>query len=239
MIRFCAKSAKKRRAFSLIELLAVITIMGLLMGMIVTASVVVARKQRAASTQKLLLKLDHVLEEYLAQRNVVPAFVPAAYATEVPVPRALRSWNGVEYPDQPDVSVFLRSARGVGQCDTLIASIPEQFLRVTPEGIVTAVDSWAEWPETPYGLIYYVHPDNHLAQALYGRCVNKRPYFLSAGPDGHFGHPQEIAESGIEVSDMQEQVDLLNEWRSDNTYSIQGVDTELRLGRALFQAVVD
>lgn len=36
-------------------------------------------------------------------------------------------------------------------------------------------------------VIYYVHPQNTLAQALYGKCQNGRPYFMSAGPDGLYG----------------------------------------------------
>lgn len=36
-------------------------------------------------------------------------------------------------------------------------------------------------------VIYYVHPENTLAQDLYGQCLNGRPYFMSAGPDGFYG----------------------------------------------------
>jgi type II secretory pathway pseudopilin PulG len=60
----------------------------------------------------------------------------------------------------------------------------------TPWEVVTGTGSAARYPMAGTGgrpLIYYVHPENTLAQALYGRCQNGRPYFLSAGPDGRYG----------------------------------------------------
>ena len=45
-------------------------------------------------------------------------------------------------------------------------------------------------------LIFYVHPNNRLAQDLYGRCVNGRPYFFSAGPDGLYGTSSQFTEDG-------------------------------------------
>lgn len=59
------------------------------------------------------------------------------------------------------------------------------------------------WPIRDQTLIYYIHPNNRRdrspsgnpefpdAQELYGSIVNGRPYFLSAGPDRFYGHPEE------------------------------------------------
>ncbi len=237
---------RSNRGFTLLELLAVMAIIGLLAGMIVTASVVVVKKQRVRTTRDVLMKLDQVLEEYLSQRNAVPAFIAVQYDRVPDDTAVLHSYRGEDYPDRPDASVFLRSVRGVGECDLLMSGLPDRYLiRTNGErddelGAMPSVgDAWGEWPDDPRGLVYYVHPDNHLAQAFYGRCVNRRPYFVSSGPDGKFGHPGEIALSGVGVEDAQELQDQLIEWRSDNVYSYEGVDVEMAVGRAALTAVPD
>lgn len=126
-------------------------------------------------------------------------------------------YAGSDHVRRPEVSVFLDQVAGFGSVDDTLQAIPPQFLRsfelpeagfggVTPgdERIKrTLVDAWAgeePWavgtgPGTRYPmagiggipLIYYIHPDNALAQDLYGRCVGGRPYFLSPGADGRYG----------------------------------------------------
>lgn len=65
----------------------------------------------------------------------------------------------------------------------------------------SVLDSWSDdgwknygvdsvgstWPVRKQQIVLYVHPDNLLAQDLYGRCQNRRPYFMSAGPDKSYG----------------------------------------------------
>lgn len=108
----------------------------------------------------------------------------------------------------PVIDVFLRQIRGVGEADAIIANLPDRYIQpiTTPVGAGTTgtaegearstmLDSWAtsgaQWLP-PYPLlestpILFVHPQNLLAQDLYGRCVNGRPYFLSAGADRLYG----------------------------------------------------
>ena len=69
-----------------------------------------------------------------------------------------------------------------------------------------------------------MHPDNELAQALYGRCLNERPYFVSAGPDGLFGTTDEIkrvcrtsASSGASPEEVERAIAALE----DNIYSYE------------------
>lgn len=122
----------------------------------------------------------------------------------------------------PDASVFLLQARGVGTVDSVISEIPERFLALTigertgesPEedGVEndttpSVLDAWADkqtferpWPILGSHMILYVHPENALAQAMYGRCVNGRPYFMSAGADGIYGSKAEVAARGGESS---------------------------------------
>ncbi|MEC9372409.1 MAG: type II secretion system protein, partial [Planctomycetota bacterium] len=128
---------------------------------------------------------------------------------ELTDPLAFPMYNNRQYPRFPDASVFIRRAQGVGAVDSVIASIPVSYLTVTAiqpgtseydtqrdaETTPSVLDSWARgsWPGAGFPAaeqqyIYYVHPDNDFAQAMFGRCVNRRPYFMSAGPDEAYGH---------------------------------------------------
>ena len=69
-----------------------------------------------------------------------------------------------------------------------------------------------------------MHPDNEVAQALYGRCLNERPYFVSAGPDGLFGTTDEIkgicrsaGNSGASPEEVEKAIAALD----DNIYSYE------------------
>lgn len=112
---------------------------------------------------------------------------------------------------------------------------------VTP----SIVDSWAEqdwqapWlmieeptnasipgsPRTLQQLVFYVHPDNKLAQALFGKCEAGRPYFMSAGPDQFYGipyeQPQIIAHHGLKPGNTATETfqQAMKRAREDNIYS--------------------
>ncbi len=138
------------------------------------------------------------------------------------------------FPRRPDASVFIKQAKGTGEVQRIIGGINEQFLRVTNEptnadpkrrdATPSIVDAWGHqdwpaldpllpWPPETQQLIYYVHPRNMLAQDLYGRCVNGRPYFFSAGPDLKYGLSVELPSS----STMEDVHALLE----DNVYSYE------------------
>lgn len=102
------------------------------------------------------------------------------------------------------------------------------------------------WPIREQTLIYYIHPNNRRdrsanhefpdAQELFGSVVNGRPYFLSAGPDRFYGHPEEGPEiesffgmsraAGESVEDYKNRV--LRKAREDNLYSAP-VNIEFRI----------
>lgn len=115
---------------------------------------------------------------------------------------------------------------------------------VTP----SVVDSWADsgwqepWPmiedpnfasvagnpRTLQQLVFYVHPENVIAQALYGKCESGRPYFMSAGPDLFYGisyeHPYAAAHHGMSVGDYGNddakfRQAVMKKSRQDNVYS--------------------
>lgn len=70
-------------------------------------------------------------------------------------------------------------------------------------------------------LIYYVHPSNRLAQDLFGKCRNNRPYFMSAGPDKLYGLGGDYQDVG-EITDEE-----LGEALDDNIYSYEPEPVDL------------
>lgn len=143
---------------------------------------------------------------------------------------------------RPDAAAFIEQTRGFGEVDSIITSIPDRFLRLTvqnrnPQGpsdsaevrnekstAPSVVDAWATpgWPVDDQGdatfpierqqVIYYVHPDNTLAQDLYGQCVNRRPYFMSAGPDQLYGLTNGPSRANTTVEEAES-------FTKDNIYS--------------------
>jgi prepilin-type N-terminal cleavage/methylation domain-containing protein len=122
-------------------------------------------------------------------------------------------------------------------------NIPGRASDPTP----SVVDAWSQenweapWdavevvPSAPDGrlplqqLVFYVHPKNPLAQEYYGKCVNERPYFMSAGPDMFYGTKSElpyiIARYGLVEDQLGAETPLefkqrvLKTAREDNLYS--------------------
>jgi len=140
-----------------------------------------------------------------------------------------------KHPRFPDAAVFLRQASGYGAVDDILAAIPDRFLFITRRGsrdealsedlTPSVIDSWSDeewnapWPLLEQQVIYYVHPSNTAAQALYGRCDANRPYFMSAGPDKKYGNAFEV-DALTEDGPTMEQAESLLE---DNLYSTPGV----------------
>jgi len=232
----------RRRGFTLIEMIAVVSIIAVLMGLAVTTGVLVIKRQEVATTKGLLSSLDRALEEYIVELGgTIPPYIDTAYFG-VPGP-ALTAGGGFAtndpddmspnsfylskaYPRHPDAAVFIKQASGIGAVDQIISGLGDRFLIPTPsfdgpddpdieEQDVTPsiVDPWGDttlwaatandpsvndWPilDPAARVIFYVHPNNRLAQDLYGECVNGRPYFFSAGPDGLYGTTSQLSGSG-------------------------------------------
>lgn len=166
---------------------------------------------------------------------------------------AYSEYQGRIYPRYPDASVFIRQVRGYGDVDAILEGLGEQWLTPTPirldasagstdpqESDVTpsARDAWSgdgwtggrddgpSWPvlDPDAGLIFFVHPQNLLAQELYGRCVNRRPYFFSAGPDRLYGVTNQIPEgAGLtgERNDSDAAIEQALTGLADNLYSYE------------------
>lgn len=200
-----------RNGFTLLEMLVVVGVMVLLIALITGVGVTVLRGRETAATNNLLVTLDRALDEYKLRVGSFPAYVPEDYqyvpgeAVDQSETEYFRDYQGKTHPRRPDAAVFIKQAIQVPECAEIIRGIDQRFLvlTVTDESssdrkkndvTPSVVDSWAKggwgkpWdPVAENHLVYYVHPDNALAQALFGRCKNRRPYFVSSGPDGKYG----------------------------------------------------
>ncbi|TVQ32853.1 MAG: type II secretion system protein [Phycisphaeraceae bacterium] len=235
--------SRPRRGFSLIEVLVVISVIALLITLVVGAGVTLIARGQTSATQDLLRTMDRALEEFIAtNNNVIPTYKAGSF-DRVPVEtNEVENYLGADHSRRPDAGVFLRQVRGFGETDAIIQGLPDRFIVTTPlgpnpndESMTSLIDYWGEpnWPPPDVGsgqlselemsrqqFIYYVHPDNSLAQDLYGRCVNRRPYFMSAGPDRKYGLTSEFSPGETPNAMFNEQA---IEALEDNLYSYPGV----------------
>ncbi len=151
------------------------------------------------------------------------------------------------FPKKPSAAVFLRQSRGIAESESILAGLPSDIFISTPRGVVatptgdqpaetdalTILDPWAvpapEWtrfksgstpvyPALQQSYYVYVHPDNLLAQSLYGACVNGRPYFVSAGPDRTMGLSAEFPDEVFNLDAASKRVAVEGALK-DNIYS--------------------
>lgn len=221
-------SSARRGGFTLVELLVVVAILGVLIGLVAGVGPVVFANQRVSYAKKVLSTLDRVLDEYISVTGGAPKFVATQYIGTPGTDNQLTNYQGQDYPARPDAAVFLFQVRGTGACDSIVSALPGDVLKITTPGSVSTIagvvpsvlDPWASpgwgppWPVGQQQLIYYVHPDNKLAQDLYGACVNRRPYFMSAGPDKFYGLRRE-PDTGTPAVSVEEAEGRL----ADNIYS--------------------
>lgn len=146
--------------------------------------------------------------------------------------------GGRDYPRFPDASVFLRQALAAGVGDSVLAALPSSSVVLTvtdddpsapadeTDRTPSILDQWG--PVDPawtagYVLfggvpILFVHPSNLLAQELYGKCLNGRAYFMSAGADRLYGATNQLTSDGSRATtqaDFARAVQALK----DNLYS--------------------
>jgi len=238
------------RGFTLVELLIVISVIAILIAIVLAASKGVVGRQKERVTQNLLIALDRALDEYKTEVGAFPVYDADAYKG-VPGPdNELTNFpkaaggDGEEHPARPDVAVFIAQVSGFGEVDSVLKEIPGRFSRITSAKNLdqdqqdltpSYVDGWAEkdWPASedpskPYPIrqqqvIYYVHPENVLAQALYGQCASGRPYFVSAGADKQYGLGGDSEGRAYQGETDEQHKVRLESYLKDNLYSYKGV----------------
>ncbi len=201
------RSRTSRNGFTLVELLVVIAVLFVLVSLSITVGALVTAGGNKRATQSVLSSLDRALQEYVGITGTVPPYVPNQYEA-VPGPdAALTDYEGLMQPRRPDTAVFVSQVSGIGEAGSIINNLPSRFRfartgipngtgafnRIISAETPSIIDAWGDtdWAipylATEQHLVYYVHPDNTLAQDLYGACINGLPYFVSAGADGLYG----------------------------------------------------
>jgi prepilin-type N-terminal cleavage/methylation domain-containing protein len=232
------------RGFTLIEVLIAVAIIVILIAAVFAVGQQVITRQKVNQTKGVLSSLDRALEEYRIESRVLPKLDTEDYldrlwrdfsggpspvmndATSQTFLGMVDTYRGEEFAWLPNAAYFIFLSEGYENIDSIIAGIPGQFSRTVQvdNGVFRTqiLDAW----DNP---IIFVTADNPLAQALFGECPSDRPYFMSAGPDGHYGVPTDIPAQGLSGPDLTRKI---NELREDNIYSVTpgSVDASFNYG---------
>ncbi len=221
-----------RRGFTLIEVLVAVTIIIILIGAVFAVGQQVFTRQKINQTKGVLTSLDRALEEYRIESRVLPKLDTDDYLDQLwrdftggtsPIVNdatgqtflgALATYRGEEFAWLPNAAYFVYLSDGYENIDSIIGGIPDRFTsNVQADDSVFRTQILDAW-ENP---ILFVTPGNPLAQAIFGECVSERPYFMSAGPDGHYGVPTDVPALGLNGQELERRI---REMREDNIYSI-------------------
>lgn len=219
-------------AFTLIEVLIAIAVIVILIAAVFAVGQQVITRQKINQTQGILSSLDRALEEYRIETRIMPRLNIDDYERGLwyaenggtsPVVNdrtgqtfvgGVANYRGDRRTWLPNAAYFLYIADGYENIDAIIRGIPSQFSRTVQisSGVfrTQVLDAW----DNP---ILFITPDNPLAQALFGACPSDRPYFMSAGPDGHYGVPTDLGLDGVPANDLPNR---LASYREDNIYSV-------------------
>jgi len=213
-----------RRAFTIIEMMMVIALVGLLLTITVMVTQGLVGQSKVRQCEEIMAALDSLLTEYESEFGSMPPFD----ASDFDEPK-----NGDAGEVRPEVSVFLEQVRGLKGADRILAGLPTQFLSERYEyysnvganaifaGSISNSNDIRLTISDPWGIeILYIHPRDKRATvgknaprnfAGYGTPANDRPYFVSAGPDRIF----------YDENKDRPSEDLT---RKDNIYSYEAVE---------------
>ncbi len=226
------RSNSRARAFTLIEMLITISVIVVLVAAVFGIGLQVVTRQKINQTNGVLSSLDRALQEYQLENRVFPRVDTENYLDSLwrnaaggqsPVINqetgqtflgGVANYRGEQFTWLPNAAYFLFLAEGYENIDSILGGIPSQFaatVQINTGVFRTQVtDAW----DNP---IIFVTPDNPLAQAIFGQCPSGRPYFMSAGPDGHYGVQTDQGTDGLSNDELRSK---LAEYRKDNIYSV-------------------
>jgi len=223
---------QNHNAFTLIEMMVVIGLIGLLLTITVMVTQGVVGQSKVRQCRELLGGLDSLLTEYESEYGSMPSFDSSLFSQPT---------GGEAGEVRPEVATFLEQVHGLAGADRIISGWPTQYLlkrnvyygQVGANQLFTGLiddknplDTNAPHDDRltlvdPWGTeILYIHPRDKMATvgknapnnfAGYGTPVNDRPYFISAGPDRIFYDKN--------MTDPTE-----DNHRKDNIYSYDGVE---------------
>lgn len=238
------RSTSRSSGFTLIEVLIAIAVIAVLIAAVFAVGQRVIARQKINQTKGVLESLDRALEEYRIESRVFPRLETDNYLdvlwrnenggqspvvdeeTQQTFLGGVRTYRGEDFTWLPNAAFFLFVAEGYENIDSILGGIPSQFSETVQidNGVFRTqiLDAW----EQP---VLFVTPDNPLAQAIFGSCPSDRPYFMSAGPDGHYGVPTDIGANGLTGDELRRKLD---QYREDNVYSLTpgSVDASFDLG---------
>jgi prepilin-type N-terminal cleavage/methylation domain-containing protein len=163
---------RRCRGYTLIEMLTTIAVLVIVLGLMVSLARRVRSQSARALTERVLLKLDDLMQQYVSRYHrlpIVPSFVPAE-------PVAKGVWQPLDEPTLQRQALrnnreLLRALRS--QTDLAGRAFSDLPISVYDEA--TLRDAWG----TPIVFMPSFHP-------AIGMAPNDRYFFVSAGPDGHF-----------------------------------------------------
>ncbi len=180
------RAAARRRAFTLVELLAVITIIGILLSLVLAASLDADKQARLQATQALIQKLDTALSDRMdallqstpspnwAHGYLAATFSSLAVSQQNPqgmIPPILDTSGTV---DNPEIKTTLR-AQTIATYDYIKRELPDVFF-VDPNFVGNSSSyagpypfnftgvPYAGTPIDPNGLGNYILPLGHMVQ---------------------------------------------------------------------------
>ncbi len=184
-------ACRRRVGFSLVEMLMVIALVVVLAGLTVVVGRSVIGKAKIDQCRQILQALDATLTEYQAEKGAIPPFVRRAY-------RPPDRINALAQRTRREVAVYLEQVKGYTGIDKQLGTIDASFL-VKRDQIYTDLAGYIYAGEVrddprpsvrdPWGMeILYIHPtaENEDAFRTFGKALNERPYFMSAGPDSEY-----------------------------------------------------
>jgi hypothetical protein len=160
----CRRRCGGRGAFTLVEMLTTVAVLVIVLGLMVSLARRVRSQSAKALTERVLLKLDDLMAQYVNHNHRLPAvaaFVPDGIKPEEALLQQTALRNNRE---------LVQVLRGQADLARAFSDLP-----ISVYDDATLRDAWG----TPIIFMPRFHP-------AVGMAPGDQYFFVSAGPDGHF-----------------------------------------------------